>query len=227
MRTLTNPQPSTIPPPSRDPSDLELVSRILAGDQSMLELVMRRYNGLLYRLARAIVADDDEARDVVQAAYIQAYYHLEQFRGPFGIQSWLARIAVNEANARRRRKSPTLVCDDETLQAVAAHESFEPEHIAMSTQTTLLVERAIERLPDDFRAVFVLRGVQQLTVAETSAALGVKPATVKTRFHRARAMLRASLGPLPAEAVQRAFKFDGVRCDEIVAAVLQRLRRHQ
>jgi RNA polymerase sigma-70 factor (ECF subfamily) len=213
-----------IPAASAQPAtDSELVDRILAGDDALFELIMRRCNRLLFRLARAIVRDDDEARDAVQAAYIRAYYRLAEFRGPNGIKSWLARIVINEANARRRRVS-LVVCDDEAVPESAAVESWEPEHCTMGLQTLILVQQAIDDLPDDFRAVFMLRGVEELSVAETAAALDLKEATVKTRFHRARLLLRASLGQHSAQDVREAHGFDGSRCDEIVAAVLARIR---
>ncbi|HEX6998329.1 MAG TPA: RNA polymerase sigma factor [Gammaproteobacteria bacterium] len=203
-------------------SDAELVARILAGDTALFELVMRRYNRLLFRLARAILPDDDEARDAVQATYIRAYYHLHQFRGPAGIQSWLARIAVNEA-AGRRRKAQALVPPADDFADWPALESDEPERHTMSVETMALVQNAIDELPDDFRVVFMLRGVEQLSVAETAAALDIKEATVKTRFHRARALLRASLGRCPDDAARDAFGFEGTRCDAIVTAVLTEL----
>ncbi|HEX5421174.1 MAG TPA: RNA polymerase sigma factor [Gammaproteobacteria bacterium] len=204
-------------------SDADLVDRILGGDDALFELIMRRYNRLLFRLARAIVQEDDEARDVVQAAYIRAYYHLDSFRGPNGIQSWLARIAINEANGRRR-KAPIFVCNGDETPELEALETCEPEHTAMRFQTLILMQQAIERLPEDFRAVFMLRGVEELSVAETATALELKEATVKTRFHRARLLLRASLGRYSEGDLRDAFHFDGSRCDEIVAAVLAHIR---
>ncbi|HEY8519186.1 MAG TPA: RNA polymerase sigma factor [Gammaproteobacteria bacterium] len=209
-------------PPFPPLSDAELVARILAGDTALFELVMRRYNRLLFRLTRAILPDDDEARDAVQAAYIRAYYHLDQFRGPAGLQSWLARIAINEA-AGRRRRAPAFVPHAEGFVDPPALESDEPERHTMRVELMNRVQHAIDALPDEFRAVFMLRGVEQLSVAETAAALDIKEATVKTRFHRARALLRASLGRWPDDAARDAFGFEGTRCDAIVVAVLTAL----
>lgn len=214
--------PSIIASPARPVSDLELVDRILAGDDALFELIMRRCNRLLFRLARAIVRDDDEARDVVQAAYIRAYYRLDEFRGPNGIKSWLGRIVINEANGRRRRGS-LVVFHDELEPEPAALEGTGPEQRTMGLQTLILVQQAIDALPDEFRSVFMLRGVEELSVAETAAVLDLKEATVKTRFHRARRLLRASLGRTSSDEVREAHRFDGSRCDEIVAAVLARI----
>ena len=200
--------------------DHEVVARILAGDLPLYELLMRRYNRLLFRLARSIVREDDEARDVVQATHIQAYYHLAQFRGPTGFRSWLARIAINEASARARRRStlpdPT---DNEVLLQFPAVDATGPENVAIGGETLLVVEAAIDQLPEVFRTVFVLRGIEQLSIAETASVLDIKPATVKTRFHRARKMLQTALQRRFDEVAGNTFDFAGHHCDRIVAVV--------
>ena len=204
--------------------DAAIVARVLSGDSALFELVMRRYNRLLFRLARGILRDDDEARDVVQAAYVRAYYHLEQFRGPDGFKGWLARIAVNEALARARR-APTIV--DAEQHAVALPDLHEagPENAASSRDLLRILQAAIDRLPEEFRQVFMLRGVEQLSVAETAEMLGIKPATVKTRYHRARHMLQELLHRKLDDVVRDTFPLGGQRCDAIVATVLGRIRR--
>lgn len=223
-RTPSSPSSSALPvgPVGAAAPDADLVGRILAGDDALFELIMRRHNRLLFRLARAIVQDDDEARDVVQAAYIRAYYHLGSFRGPQGFRSWLARIAINEANGRRR-KTPILFENFDAAPEPAARGHWEPEQTTMRLEIMILIQHAIERLPENFRAVFMLRGVEQLSVAETAAVLQLNEATVKTRFHRARALLRDRLGPYSGDDVRDAFPFDGCRCDEVVSSVLARL----
>lgn len=206
---------------SASPDD-ELIRRILAGELELYELVMRRHNRLLFRLARGVVADDDEARDVVQEAYVRAYRKLAQFRGPSGFKSWLAQITLNEARARARR--PTLLtAGEDALGNVRALQSDEPEFYAMSSQSQRIIEQAIDELPEDFRVVFVLRGVEQLSTAESAELLGIKEATVKTRFHRARSLLRHALTRRVAELAPGTFPFDGAHCDSIVAAVLPKL----
>jgi RNA polymerase sigma-70 factor (ECF subfamily) len=184
---------------------------------------MRRYNRLLFRLARGILRDDDEARDVVQAAYIRAYYHLEQFRGPAGFKGWLARIAVNEALGRARRASSIAEADREMLSQRDLADA-EPESAASSRDLLRILQAAIDRLPEDFRQVFMLRGVEQLSVAETAELLDIKAATVKTRFHRARQMLQELLHRKLDDVVRDTFPLGGQRCDAIVGTVLSRIR---
>jgi RNA polymerase sigma-70 factor (ECF subfamily) len=202
--------------------DAEIVARVVAGDAALFEVVMRRYNRMLFRLARSIVREDDEARDVVQAAYVSAYYHLSQFRGPDGFRSWLARIAINEAYARTRRAAP--VVDPEQVLTLPAWHAAEPENALIGNDLLIIIQTAIDRLPEEFRSVFMLRGVEQLSIAETACLLELKPATVKTRFHRARRLLQETLNRKLDHAARHAFGFDGARCDAVVAAVLQRIK---
>ena len=203
--------------------DAAIVERVLTGDTALFELLMRRYNRLLFRLARGILRDDDEARDVVQAAYIRAYYHLEQFRGPAGFKGWLARIAINEALGRVRR-APSVIDAEQHALALAELAEAEPENEASSHDVLRIVQAAIDRLPEDFRQVFMLRGVEQLSIAETAELLDIKPATVKTRFHRARQMLQELLHRKLDDVVRDTFPLGGHRCDAIVATVLARIR---
>lgn len=205
--------------------DADVVARVLGGDSALFELLMRRYNRLLFRLARGIVRDDDEARDVVQAAYVRAYYHLAQFRGPAGFKAWLARIAVNEALGRARGSRAGVDVDERHVLALPDLVTVEPERAASGRDLLRILQAAIDRLPEEFRQVFMLRGVEQLSIAETAELLEIKPATVKTRFHRARRMLQELLHRELDDAVRDTFPLGGQRCDAIVGAVLARIGR--
>ena len=206
-------------------SDAEIVTRILGGDQPIYELIMRRYNRLLFRLARSIVHDDDEARDVVQATYVRAYYHLGEFRGPAGFRGWLARIAINEACARTRRAPNFQGGDDsEVIMQLPELCAAEPENIAIGGEILRLLQIAIDNLPVEFRAVFMLRGVEQLSIAETADMLDIKPATVKTRFHRARRLLQTALHRQLDDLARETYRFAGEHCDRIVAKVFENLK---
>jgi RNA polymerase sigma-70 factor, ECF subfamily len=207
--------------------DSDVVARVLTGDSALFELLMRRYNRLLFRLARGIVRDDDEARDVVQAAYVRAYYSLDQLRGPAGFKAWLARIAINEALGRARRAPASVEVEVEEHQLLALPDlvTMEPERAASGRDLLRILQAAIDRLPEEFRQVFMLRGVEQLSIAETAEVLEIKPATVKTRFHRARRLLQESLNRELDDVVRDTFPLGGQRCDAIVGIVLARIRR--
>ncbi|MEO8133407.1 MAG: RNA polymerase sigma factor [Betaproteobacteria bacterium] len=224
-----------IPPASaRPPPDgAELARRIAQGDSSAFEPLMRRHNRILYRLARSILKDDVEAEDALQEAYFSAFRHFESFRGDAALSTWLARIVVNEAYGRLRKQKR-----DSTVVAFGANQrdvqpdgegdmadetTGAPEAAAMRTQLRELLERRIDDLPEQFRTVFMLRDVQEMTVEETAACLDIPAATVRTRAFRARALLRESLARDIDVATINAFGFDGERCDRVVAGVLDRL----
>ena len=218
----------------RPPDDAELARRIGLRDERAFEALMRRHNRLLYRLARSILKDDAEAEDAVQEAYFAAYRNISGFRGGAKLSTWLARIVLNEAYGRLRKRKRTGVvvpldaCDrgehlfEEGVMADAT--TAAPEAAAMRAELRLLLERRIDELPAQFRTVFILRDVEEMSVEDTAECLDVPPATVRTRAFRARALLRESLARDIDMATIDAFGFAGERCDRIVAAVLDRLR---
>ena len=219
-----------------DPSltDAEMASRVAAGDQAAFRLLMRRHNQAMFRTARSILRDDAEAEDAVQEAYLHAYRRIADFRGDSKLSTWLLSIAVNEAigRLRRRQRRATVISlegdiahggDDSPTGERAADEGGGPENLAVRAEARRLLERTIDQLPEAFRSVFVLRAVQELDVDDTAAALGIPEATVRTRFFRARALLRESLSREFDLAHDGAFEFLGERCDRIVARVIARL----
>lgn len=209
-------------------SDEEVVTRVRAGESALFELIMRRYNRRLFRIARAILGLDAEAEDAVQDAYVGAYFKLRQFRGPGGFATWICRIATNEALMRRRGRSRSALSQSSALDestngeaAVADLQSpdYNPEAAVHESELRRLLEEAVDALPEVYRAAFVMREVERMSVAETADSLGIEAATVKTRVHRARRMLQRDLTSDLATALTGAFDFDGGRCDRIVARV--------
>lgn len=217
-------------------SDADVVRRIAAGDQDALTKLMRRYNQRMYRVARSILRNDADAEEAVQEAFYCAYRAMARFRGEAALSTWLVRIVVNESKRRLRkinRLSTWLEFNsDASLDDITAdtnmdeHISYQPEAGLMNTQTRHLLEKHIDRLPDVFRAVFVLRAVEELSVDETAACLGIPAATVRTRYFRSRALLRKALRQEMGEGINNVFSFAGHRCDRIVAAVLTRIQAH-
>ena len=213
-------------------SDADIVSRVRAGEPALYELIMRRYNRRLFRIARGILGHDGEAEDAVQEAYVQAYYKLPQFRGPDGFASWLCQIVTNQALMRRRRlrvvltplETLDLPANQEAAMANPRSSGNDPAASVHEQQLRQLLERAIDQLPEVYRVAFVLREIEELSLAETGQLLGIETATVKTRVHRARRLLQRNLTEELATALQGAFAFDGERCDRLVARVFERLR---
>ncbi|PKO88965.1 MAG: RNA polymerase subunit sigma [Betaproteobacteria bacterium HGW-Betaproteobacteria-12] len=213
-------------------ADLVLAQRIAAGDQAALKTLMRRHNQTLFRTARSILRDDFAAEEVVQEAYLLAYRSLHDFRGEAKLSTWLIRIVVNLAIRRKHRQNRdgalfadvTETSHEEVGDMDGSH-SRTPEAAAANSELRRLLESHIDRLPDLYREVFVLRAVEELSVEETAAALELAEATVRTRYFRARHLLSAGLAKDIDIAVGDAFAFAGSRCDRIVAVVLDRLQQ--
>lgn len=216
-------------------SDVQLALSAAAGNATAFETIVRRHNRLLFRTARGIVADDAEAQDVVQETYLRAFTNLHAFRGDSALGTWLARIAINLALTTQRKKGRLVQLD------VGGGEDDEPEREdAMPAQTTdsdapdatahrhelrELLQAAIGELPPIYRSVFMLRAVEELSVQETAFCLGVSEDVVKTRFLRARAMLRERLALRVEAGAAEAFAFAGERCDAVLAHVMTELVR--
>ncbi|MEP7138328.1 MAG: RNA polymerase sigma factor [Caldimonas sp.] len=214
----------------RDPnaSDAELAARAGAGDVAAFETIMRRHNRLLFRTARSVLRNDDDTEDALQEAYLRAWHAFGAFRAESKVSTWLVRIVLNEALGRLRRRGAQVIPMDAAVGAdsqsdVTAMEDdpdLEPERSAMRAELRALMEKRIDTLPDVFRTVFMLRAVEELSVEETAAALDIPQATVRTRFFRARSLLREGLSRDVDFAIGDAFAFAGERCDRIVARVL-------
>jgi RNA polymerase sigma-70 factor, ECF subfamily len=212
---------------SRTSTDQDLARRMARGDTRALEELMRIYNRRLFRTARAILRDDAAAEDALQEAYLRAYGSIGTFRGDAQLSTWLVRIVANEALARRRK-------EQRRAQVLPLHGGEEgqerlensmderegPQGHAERVEVRRLLEAKIDALPDGYRTVFVLRALEELSVEETAAALDIPAATVRTRFFRARGLLREALSREVDLAFGDAFAFDGERCDRIVARVL-------
>jgi RNA polymerase sigma-70 factor (ECF subfamily) len=218
-------------PSAPELSDADLARRIAAGDEDALRRLMRRHNQPLFRAARSILRDDAEAEDAVQEGYLQAYRAMGTFRGDAKLSTWLMRIVVNEAlgRSRKNKRGAEVIAIDSGAQALAAEDTMsdnadqQPDRLAASAQTRRLIEARIDALPEQFRTVFVLRAVEEMTVEEAAQALGIPEATVRTRFFRARALLRESMSREVDLAIQEAFSFAGERCDRITERVLARV----
>jgi len=209
-------------------SDEQVVSRVLAGDSALYELLMRRYNQRLYRVARAILHNDAEAEEVMQDAYVRAYQHLADFEGRAKFSTWLTRIAVHEALARCRSRSRYQSLDDSEesqggiMQSLASG-GRDPEEMAYDGELGDVLERAILTLAEDYRLVFILREVEGMTTEETAESLSLSPENVKVRLHRARAALRKELYSRVGATTARSFRFHASRCDRVVNNVLRAL----
>lgn len=214
----------------QDLSEAELIRLAANGNGEAFERLMRRHNQLLFRTARSILKDDDAAEDAVQEAYLRAWKSLASFRADSRLSTWLVRIVTNEALGRLRRKAApvipleaAMVSTDHDIQMALADPPVKgPEANVLREQMRALLEARIDLLPEVFRTVFVLRAVEEMPVEDVAQALDIPEATVRTRYFRARSLLREGLASEVDATLEQVFSFDGVRCDRIVANVLQR-----
>jgi RNA polymerase sigma-70 factor (ECF subfamily) len=211
-------QRAPYPAPEVLPDD-SVVARVLQGETALFEVLMRRHNQRLFRAARSIVRNDDEAEDVMQEAYVQAYANLKQFAGRAKFSTWLTRIAIHEALARVRKRRPHSDPDDEQVTS----DMPSPEDSASNRELGGMLEPLVDALPEAFRCVFVMRAAEGLSVGETAECLGVPEETVRTRFFRARRLLQGALEEQVLGAGAGVYAFHLVRCDRVVRAVFARI----
>jgi RNA polymerase sigma-70 factor (ECF subfamily) len=208
-------------------TDEEVINRVKAGETPLFEVIMRRYNQRLFRVTRSILGNDGEAEDVTQDAYVRSYMHLDQFDGRAKFSTWLTKIAVHEALARVRNRQK-LVEIDAVSDSMRDRMNLEskapsPEQDALTHTVRAILESAVDKLPETYRSVFMLREVEGMTTAETAECLDLSEESVKVRLHRARNMLRKDIYAQTGAATVAAFQFLGARCDRMVSNVLERI----
>jgi RNA polymerase sigma-70 factor, ECF subfamily len=213
-------------------TDAELVQAAARGDHAAFEALMRTHNRQLFRVARAILKDDADAEEALQEAYITAYTRLAAFRGESKLATWLTRIVINESLGRLRKQkkhevvvpfSPDVERERDEQDLLSSAGNASPEMAAMRAEMRAVLEQKIDELPLDFRTVFMMREVEEMTVEETAHCLGIPEPTVRTRLFRARALLRESIAREIDTATPDVFAFAGARCDRIVGIVMERL----
>ena len=209
-------------------SDEEVVERVLSGDTALYEVLMRRYNQRLFRVARAILRDDSEAEDVMQDAYVRCYTSLDQFAGRAKFSTWLTKIAVHEASRRVRKRSRIEELPGGREEArndmeIVKSSEPDPEQQTLTSEASSLLEQSVDALPDLYRSVFMLREIENMSIAEIASCLDLTEQTVKVRLFRARDMLRRKLYDRVGATNSRAFQFMGKRCDGMVRRVFERI----
>ena len=223
--------PIPLPANPESLSDEELLVRARLRDERAVRAITLRYNRRLYRVARSILRNDSEAEDVVQETYFRAFTRLDLFRGEAAFGTWLTRIAINDALGRLRRRRPTVDWEShgengiqaEIIQFPGSAAANDPERTMARSEIRDVLEHAIDDLPDLFRVVFVARVIEGMNVEETAELLGLQAETVKTRLHRARLLLRATLEEQLGPALTETFPFGGRRCQCMTELVVRRV----
>lgn len=219
--------------PPAEVTDEDIIKRITAGDINAYGSIMRRYNQRLFRIARSIVSDDSAAMDSVQEAHIKAYTHLQEYQGPGTFFTWLARITRNESLMYLRKHKKEVLMQEDDIQALTEADIHGkanniislPDSSLENKQLQKLINSHIDKLPADFRTVFVLRAIEQFNVKETAEILGINKITVKTRYFRAKRLLRGQLQAYLDTTGMNLYEVGGIHCDMIVYNVLSRIKQ--
>ena len=210
----------------------DLIARAIRGDEAAIRTIVRQNNRRLFRVARSILKDDWEAEDAVQEAYVRGFSRLSEFEGRSSLSTWLTRIVVNESLGRLRKRRPTADFADvehgaadngQLVPFPLAAPQLDPERAMAQTQLNNVLEKAIDALPDVYRIVLVARVIEEMSVEETAEMFDLKPETVKTRLHRARALLRRELEDSVGPMLTDTYKFGGARCERMADRVIARL----
>lgn len=207
-------------------TDLVIIKRVLKGDADAFEIIMRRYNQRLFRIARSILKDEHEAMDVVQESYVKVYYQLDKFKGPNGFASWLSRIVSNEALMRLRKSHRINYTLDDPMNNDTEEPiiDFQPIDLVAANQLRSLLEKAIDQLPLSNRSVYMMRAVQQLNTKETARSLDISEDVVKTRYLRAKKQLQQIFEKHIQKTGLNLHEFAGHRCDSIVNGVMGKIK---
>ena len=206
-------------------ADEDIVTRVLAGDKDLYELLMRRHNQKLYRVVRSYLKNQREVEDIMQDTYLRAFEKLAQFRHDAQFSTWLIRIGINMALARLRKykqlaEAPSDLVDYNVLP-ISDTTPMDPENIIIRNESRLLLEQAIDALPEKYRIVYTLRELEELSVQEVMECLELSESNVKIRLHRAKALLKDNLYKLTHD--RKVFEFGNSRCDALVHQVLKSL----
>ncbi len=205
----------------------ELVASAAVGGMQAFEAIMRRYNRLLFRVARSIIKNDEEAKETLQDAYLCAWLTLTSFRTDIRLSAWLVHVVVNEALARLRHERTDIIlvkpfiakrfCDNPRV--FADHHTTRQENHAPRTQLCGLVEACIDDLPDSLRTIFILRAVEKMESLEVALALSIPEATVRARFHCAHEILLEGFTSPIDTTLPDIYSFDIARCEHTIASV--------
>ena len=206
--------------------DVQLAQSIAGGDMQAFEVLMRRHNRLVFRTVRSVIRSDAEAEDVTQDAWLAAYRHIAQFEGRASFSTWLTRIAIRIALQRMRERAKHEAWSEADPLMMETGVPFDhPERALERRQLAQLIERALDKLPVEYRVVLVLRDVEERSTLATAESLGTTEENVRVRLFRSRAALRALIQEDLGDAMLDVFSFDRERCDRMTAAVMARLAR--
>ena len=205
--------------------DFMVVQKVLDGETELFEILLRRYNELLYRTVRSYIDRPSDIDDVMQDTYIKAFQKLYQFKNESLFSTWLIRIGINEALQRKRKFKRYQMLDisnEKGIVQLADRSIMNPERKTMYAESVHIIEKAIDLLPEKYKIVYMLREVQDLEISEISDSLGLSNSNVKVRLHRARNMMKESV--MKFSNAKNAFEFGNSKCDRLVEQVMGKIQ---
>jgi len=208
-------------------TDEAIVRRVIAGEKELFEIIVRRYNRMLFRVIRSYLTDRSDAQDAMQNTYLKAFGKLHQFQGSAAFHTWLVRIGINEALLRLRdlKKVRKLYVDSPDINSntisQVADKQMDPEKTFIKSEAKLLLEHAIDGLPEKYRVIYVLKEIQGLEHNAIAECLNISESNVKVRLHRARTLMKDALYKLSAQS--EVFEFGNRDCDAVVDFVMSRI----
>jgi len=204
-------------------SDMEIITRVLEGEKELYALIVRRYNQRLYKIGMSIINDDSEVEDVMQVSYIKAYENLRQFKSRSLFSTWLTRILINESLSRVKQKKKNLpVSEENIVEDLYSNKTQTPYMKLLDKELRGVLEKAILKLPEKYRTVFIMRELENMNVTETTDCLKITEANVKVRLNRARIMLRELISKHYKN--EELLQFHLSRCDRMVQNVMKEIQ---
>lgn len=208
--------------------ETEIIKRILGGEKELYEILVRRNNQKLYRVIRTYLTEETEIEDVMQNSYIKAYTKLHQFRLESSFSTWLIRIGINESLACLKEnkhisplKEPANNINQNTLLEILDNKQINPQDIMIRNEAKILLENAIDHLDIKYKAVYILKEIEEMSLKEIASALDLSVANVKVRLHRSKVMLKEKLYEISID--KNIFEFGFNRCDRITANVMDQI----
>lgn len=202
-------------------SETQIVERILNGEKSLYELIVRRFNPYLYKVGRSYNYNHEDTQDLMQDTFVDAYKNLSQFEGRAGFKTWLIRIMLNNCYRKKEKfsyKNETAKQLQENSQPMFSNKNNDTHKIVQNRELGHIIEEALGKIPEEYRMVFSLREINGMNVAETAELLHISEANVKVRLNRCKALLRTEIEK--SYAGEELFEFNAVYCNAVTARVM-------
>lgn len=206
--------------------DEDIIEKINQGETELFELLIRRYNPYLYKVARSQGFDHEDSQDLMQDTYVDVYMHLAGFEGRAAFKTWLVKIMLNNCYRKRQKWSfrnvHTEQINEEATPAFSHERQQDVSKSVMNKELNSVLENALLHIPIDYRMIFTLREVNDMSVKETADALDISEANVKVRTNRAKAMLKKEVAK--SYSAEEIFEFNLIYCDDMVKRVMTKIK---